>query len=302
MKKVKKIFPSRNYITIDSFGDVEVIFNPVGDGFEGDDKFLFRKGRWAFRVNDFLSGRVLPDGSKEGMGRKIYSLNIVYNEEDGEPVVNTTYVDPTSVIPLDGSIVDVVGSEKLAQEETLKAISDGVAKETTLQTVAKETTLNSMSDKIDVLENSIGGVKTAVEDVKSNIDNFFDDDTGYAMRSQITSILEGISGLKKLVSDAFISEDEYIVDIVNDLFFAYSNRFLARGVRTQNIGGNLRYSLGTVFYFGATHFIALRTDCISISVGGEILLLGDMSEYNNGTVKRLDGVKFAQSDVTKILS
>jgi len=117
MKKVKQVFPSRNYITIDSYGDIEVIFNPVGDGFEGDDKLLFRKGRWAFRVNDFLSGKTLADGSKEGMGRKIYSLNIVYDEDDGEPQILTTYVDPTSVIPLDGSVVDVVGIEKLAQRD-----------------------------------------------------------------------------------------------------------------------------------------------------------------------------------------
>lgn len=116
MKKIKQVFPSRNYITIDSFGDVEVVFNPVGDGFEGDDKLMFRKGRWAFRVNDFLSGKVMADGSKEGMGRKVYSLNLVYDDKDGEPIVNTTYVDPTSVIPLDGSVVDVVGSEKLAQK------------------------------------------------------------------------------------------------------------------------------------------------------------------------------------------
>ena len=123
MKKIKQVFPSRNYITIDSFGDVEVVFNPVGDGFEGDDKLMFRKGRWAFRVNDFLSGKVMPDGSKEGMGRKVYSLNLVYDDKDGEPIVNTTYVDPTSVIPLDGSIVDVVGSEKLAQKSEQEKIS-----------------------------------------------------------------------------------------------------------------------------------------------------------------------------------
>ena len=117
MKKVKQVFPSRNYITVDSFGDVEVIFNPVGDGFEGDDKLTFRKGRWAFRVNDFLSGKIMADGSKEGMNRKVYSLNLIYDDEDGEPLVNTTYVDPTSVIPLDGSLVDIVGMEDLAQRK-----------------------------------------------------------------------------------------------------------------------------------------------------------------------------------------
>lgn len=147
MKKIKQVFPSRNYITIDSFGDVEVIFNPVGDGFEGDDKLMFRKGRWAFRVNDFLSGRVMPDGSKEAMGRKVYSLNLVYDDKDGEPIVNTTYVDPTSVIPLDGSIVDVVGSEKLAQEDTVQTL----AKETTVQTLAKETTVQTLAKEETLL-------------------------------------------------------------------------------------------------------------------------------------------------------
>ena len=208
MKKIKQVFPSRNYITVDSYGDVEVIFNPVGDGFEGDDKLMFRKGRWAFRVNDFLSGKVMADGSKEGMGRKVYSLNLVYDDADGEPIVNTTYVDPTSVIPLDGSVVDVVGSEKLAQEKTLQ-----------------------------IVEKNTGDL-----------------------------------------------------------------RFHSRSVSLESIGGNKRYSVGTVFYFGTNRFISLRSDCITISVGSEFLLLGDMSEYNNGTVKRLDGVKFAQSDVTKIVS
>lgn len=222
MKKVKQVFPSRNYITIDSFGDVEVIFNPVGDGFEGDDKLMFRKGRWAFRVNDFLSGKIMADGSKEGMGRKVYSLNLVYDDEDGEPVVNTTYVDPTSVIPLDGSVVDVVGSEKLAQKD--------------------------LQDEI----------KGSVDTVNFNLDDF---------RSK------------------------------------WIDRKQSQDVTPQSIVGvSMRYSVGTVFYFGTNHFISLRSDCVLIVVGSELLLLGDMSEYNNGTVKRLDGVKFVRSDVTKILS
>lgn len=221
MKKIKQVFPSRNYITIDSYGDVEVIFNPVGDGFEGDDKLMFRKGRWAFRVNDFLSGKVMADGSKEGMGRKVYSLNLVYDDKDGEPVVNTTYVDPTSVIPLDGSVVDVVGSEKLAQRDLQVELNADVA------------------------------------NVNFNLDDF---------RAK------------------------------------WIDRKKSQNVTSQSIGGNKRYSSGTVFYFGINRFIALRSDCITISVGSEFLLLGDMSEYNNGTVKRLDGVKFAQSDVTKIIS
>jgi len=109
MKRIKQIFPSRNYITIDTKGDCEVIFNPTNDGFSGDDKLTFRRGRWAFRVNDFLSGKMLPDGKNEGMNRKIYSLNLIYDDEDGEPEINTTYVDPTSVIPLDGSLVEIGG-------------------------------------------------------------------------------------------------------------------------------------------------------------------------------------------------
>lgn len=221
MKKIKQVFPSRNYITIDSYGDVEVIFNPVGDGFEGDDKLMFRKGRWAFRVNDFLSGKVMADGSKERMGRKVYSLNLVYDDKDGEPIVNTTYVDPTSVIPLDGSVVDVVGSEKLAQEETLAMM------------------------------------KNTQDNVNFNVDDFR---------------------------------------------FKWIDRKKSQNVTSQSIGGNKRYSSGTVFYFGTNRFISLRSDCITVPVGSDFLLLGDMSEYNNGIVKRLDGVKFAQSDVTKILS
>lgn len=221
MKKIKQVFPSRNYITVDSYGDVEVVFNPVGDGFEGDDKLMFRKGRWAFRVNDFLSGKVMADGSKEGMGRKVYSLNLVYDDKDGEPVVNTTYVDPTSVIPLDGSVVDVVGAEKLAQEDTLFII------------------------------------KNTQDNVNFNLDDFR---------------------------------------------FKWIDRKKVQNVTSQSLDADKRYSAGTVFYFGLTRFISLRADCVSISVGSEILLLGDMSEYNNGTVKRLDGVKFSRSDCTKVIA
>ena len=118
MKKFKQIFPSRNYITIDTFGETEVIFNPVGDGFEGDDKLIFRKGRWAFRVNDFLAGKTLPNGENEKMNRKVYSLGIVWDSADNEPIINTTYVDPTSVIPLDGSLVEISNTD-LAKEVTL---------------------------------------------------------------------------------------------------------------------------------------------------------------------------------------
>ena len=319
MKKIKQIFPSRNYITVDSYGDVEVIFNPVGDGFEGDDKLMFRKGRWAFRVNDFLSGKVMADGSKEGMGRKVYSLNLVYDDKDGEPIVNTTYVDPTSVIPLDGSVVDVVGSEKLAQEKTLQTVEKntgglfniipvfeliGNEVQNNMPTRDSQTSINMSVDAVkssvdatrseltSTIYNKIEAVEKSVDIVGSAIDNLFDDDSGYVMRSQM-----------KVVLDRLIDEDGTSVsDDVNYVLKAINSRFNSRNSGLQSIGGNKRYSVGTVFYFGTNRFISLRSDCITISVGSEFLLLGDMSEYNNGTVKRLDGVKFAQSDVTKIVS
>lgn len=326
MKKIKQVFPSRNYITVDSYGDVEVIFNPVGDGFEGDDKLMFRKGRWAFRVNDFLSGKVMPDGSKEGMGRKVYSLNLVYDDEDGEPIVNTTYVDPTSVIPLDGSVVDVVGSEKLAQKDlqielknVVNEVLDIVAD---LQTVfvwrQNDDNENISQNVFDLAENQrdiktaltsdiynkIEAVENSVDSVGTTVDNFFDDNSGYAMRSQIKEVLDKQDKLENLCKGSFISNDdgEYLADIVSNFWGLYSQRFRRRTVAIESISGNSRYSAGTVFYFGTNRFISLRSDCITISVGSEFLLLGDMSEYNNGTVKRLDGVKFAQSDVTKIVS
>lgn len=297
MKKIKQVFPSRNYITVDSFGDVEVVFNPVGDGFEGDDKLMFRKGRWAFRVNDFLSGKVMADGSKEGMGRKVYSLNLVYDDVDGEPIVNTTYVDPTSVIPLDGSVVDVVGADKLAQEKTLRSVEENTKQ-------IKGVLTDNIYNKIEAVENSVDVVGSAVEDVNSTIDNFFDDNTGYSTRAQVRELSEKLTTIENLCRASFISGeyDEFLADILSNLSDHYVSRFRRRNTNIESIAGNSRYSSGTVFYFGSTRFIALRTDCISIVVGNEILLLGDMSEYNGGTVKRLDGVKFAQSDVTKIVS
>lgn len=330
MKKIKQVFPSRNYITIDSYGDVEVIFNPVGDGFEGDDKFIFRKGRWAFRVNDFLSGKVMADGSKEGMGRKVYSLNLVYDDEDGEPIVNTTYVDPTSVIPLDGSVVDVVGSEKLAQrdlqEKILSELENWLVtgnQNSGYYSVA-EALYNVMGDLNVVasggataenqrklltalssdIYNKIQAVENSVDSVGSTVDNLFDDDNGFAMRSQIKQVLDKQDELQILCKNAFMegTEGDYFVDILQALYSNYVRRRRSVGVSLESIGGNKRYSVGTVFYFGSTRFISLRSDCITISVGSDFLLLGDMSEYNNGTVKRLDGVKFAQSDVTKIVS
>ena len=360
MKKVKQVFPSRNYITVDSYGDVEVIFNPVGDGFEGDDKLMFRKGRWAFRVNDFLSGKVMADGSKEGMGRKVYSLNLVYDDEDGEPIVNTTYVDPTSVIPLDGSVVDVVGLEELAQEKTLQKIErytaalynqvpnfelinsihnvmptkenqvsinvsvDAVKSsvdevkssvdevkssedEVKLSVDAVKSSVDAVKSSVDAVKssvdevksemvstiyNKIGAVENSVDSVGSALDNMFDDDSGYVMRSQM-----------RLVLDRLIDEDgSSVAEDVNYVLQTINSRFSSRSSSLQSIGGNKRYSAGTVFYFGTNRFISLRSDCITVSVGSEFLLLGDMSEYNNGTVKRLDGVKFAQSDVTKIVA
>lgn len=316
MKKIKQVFPSRNYITVDSYGDVEVIFNPVGDGFEGDDKLMFRKGRWAFRVNDFLSGKVMADGSKEGMGRKVYSLNLVYNDEDGEPIVNTTYVDPTSVIPLDGSVVDVVGSEKLAQKDLQERIAsnvDVIGSDvgdilSNVESIFRDCAVSYKQDEIKTvltsdIYNKIGAVENSVDSVGSTLDNLFDDDSGYAMRSQIKEVIAKQNELQNLCKGSFIStDDEYLADIVDNFWWLYSNRFRRRTTAIESISGNSRYSAGTVFYFGTNRFISLRSDCITIDVGSELLLLGDMSEYNNGTVKRLDGVKFAQSDVTKIVS
>lgn len=293
MKKIKQVFPSRNYITVDSYGDVEVIFNPVGDGFEGDDKLMFRKGRWAFRVNDFLSGKVMADGSKEGMGRKVYSLNLVYDDADGEPVVNTTYVDPTSVIPLDGSVVDVVGSEKLAQEKTLQSVEKNTGDLVTVENTLLERTDNIQTDVITIRDNVLN--RLASESSLIQVDTDI---------NQMKSTLDSIDGwLHYENSDG---DFKGIYDLLDNVRFNQVNidslRFIRKPVSIESIGGNFRYSAGTVFYFGTTHFIALRSDCITISVGSKFLLLGDMSEYNNGTVKRLDGVKFAQSDVTKIVS
>ena len=293
MKKIKQVFPSRNYITVDSYGDVEVIFNPVGDGFEGDDKLMFRKGRWAFRVNDFLSGKVMADGSKEGMGRKVYSLNLVYDDADGEPAVNTTYVDPTSVIPLDGSVVDVVGSEKLAQEKTLQTVEKNTGDLITVENTLLERTDNIQTDVITIRDNVLN--RLASESSLIQVDTDI---------NQMKSILDTIGGwLHYENSDG---DFKSIYDLLDDVRFNQVNiddlRFKSRSVNLESIGGNKRYSVGTVFYFGTNRFISLRSDCIIIVVGSELLLLGDMSEYNNGTVKRLDGVKFAQSDVTKIVS
>lgn len=283
MKKIKQVFPSRNYITIDSYGDVEVIFNPVGDGFEGDDKLMFRKGRWAFRVNDFLSGKVMADGSKEGMGRKVYSLNLVYDDEDGEPIVNTTYVDPTSVIPLDGSVVDVVGSEKLAQKDLQEKILSEL--ENWLVTGNQDSGYYSVAE---ALYNVMGDLNVV--------------SSGGATAENQRKLLTALTSDVYNKIEAVESSCDLVASDVLDFKLRWSDRYLSESVTLQSIGGNKRYSAGTVFYFGTNRFISLRSDCITIPVGSDFLLLGDMSEYNNGTVKRLDGVKFAQSDVTKIVS
>lgn len=321
MKKIKQVFPSRNYITVDSYGDVEVIFNPVGDGFEGDDKLMFRKGRWAFRVNDFLSGKVMADGSKEGMGRKVYSLNLVYDDADGEPIVNTTYVDPTSVIPLDGSVVDVVGSEKLAQkdlqEKLLTELENWLVtgnQDSGYYSVAEalynvmgdlnvvasggataENQRNLLTALTSDIYNKIEAVENSVDSLGSTVGNLFDDDSGFAMRSQIKKVIDNLGVISDVVDE--------IESVNEDFRDKYNFRFNKHSVNVENrVGGTFRFSSGTVFCFGTTHFIALRSDCISLDLGSEYVLLGDMSEYNNGVVKRLDGVKFAQSDVTKIVS
>lgn len=301
MKKIKQVFPSRNYITVDSYGDVEVVFNPVGDGFEGDDKLMFRKGRWAFRVNDFLSGKVMADGSKEGMGRKVYSLNLVYDDEDGEPVVNTTYVDPTSVIPLDGSVVDVVGSEKLAQEKTLQNVEKNTGGLFNIipvfELIGNEVQkgfakVSTVENQVEMLSNvlAINSNSEVIEKKQQEILT--------VLTSTIYNKIEAVENSCDLVA----SNVENAQNDVLNFQHLWMDRYLSSDVVLQSIGGNKRYSSGTVFYFGTNRFIALRSDCITVSVGSKFLLLGDMSEYNNGTVKRLDGVKFAQSDVTKIVS
>lgn len=302
MKKIKQVFPSRNYITVDSYGDVEVIFNPVGDGFEGDDKLMFRKGRWAFRVNDFLSGKVMADGSKEGMGRKVYSLNLVYDDEDGEPIVNTTYVDPTSVIPLDGSVVDVVGSEKLAQENTL-------------QNVEKNTGgLYNIIPQFELIANNVQNnmatrdiqtsINMSIDTVSAKVDNLPNKEDFSNLVSPVLAIGSAVDRIEGINKSAFTTSEggEFLADILDSFYVSWVARNWSHSVHLESIGGNNRYSAGTVFYFGTNRFISLRSDCVTVSVGSEFLLLGDMSEYNNGTVKRLDGVKFAQSDVTKIVS
>lgn len=305
MKKIKQVFPSRNYITVDSYGDVEVIFNPVGDGFEGDDKLMFRKGRWAFRVNDFLSGKVMADGSKEGMGRKVYSLNLVYDDADGEPIVNTTYVDPTSVIPLDGSVVDVVGSEKLAQEKTLQSIENLVqGLNSTIpyfELTANETQKGFA--KVSTAENQVS-IDMSVTSIRSEVANLPNKEDFSNLVSPVLAIGSAVDRIEGINKSAFVTSEngEWLADVLDSFYVAWGARHYAHSVHLNNIAGNMRYSVGTVFYFGTTHFIALRSDCITISVGSELLLLGDMSEYNNGVVKRLDGVKFASSDVTKIVS
>ncbi|WP_296692833.1 hypothetical protein, partial [Treponema sp. UBA7567] len=148
------------------------------------------------------------------------------------------------------------------------------------------------SEMVSTIYNKIGAVENSVDSVGSALDNMFDDDSGYVMRSQM-----------RLVLDRLIDEDgSSVAEDVNYVLQTINSRFSSRSSSLQSIGGNKRYSAGTVFYFGTNRFISLRSDCITVSVGSEFLLLGDMSEYNNGTVKRLDGVKFAQSDVTKIVA
>ena len=116
---------------------------------------LFRGGRWAFRVNDFLSGKTMPDGSQEYMNRRAYEIALRYDDDDGEPLVNTTYVDPTSVIPLDGQAVNIVSAASLAQEATVQTLAKentvaSLAKEATVQTLAKENTVASLAKEATV--------------------------------------------------------------------------------------------------------------------------------------------------------
>ena len=166
--KVKQVFPSRNYITIDCKGDIKVVFNPVGNGTEGDDELLFRAGRWAFRVNDFLAGKMMPNGDKESMNRKIYSLNIVYNDEDGEPAVTTTYVDPTSVITLDGSRVSINGFNEMATLEAQSQIKSLMA------TKAKQTEIINAINAIDLSNLATIGKQSEIIAAIDNINTKFE--------------------------------------------------------------------------------------------------------------------------------
>lgn len=156
-EKVKSLFPSRNYMTLDTFGDCRIVFNPEGEGFHGDDELRFRRGRWAFRINDFLAGKVLPDGSKEGMNRKIYNLNVVWNEEDEEPIVGTTYIDPTSVIPLDGALVEV-GNKDLPKESTLLSVEGHLSAINTALTTVFDSQLKEIKTSLDGVNGALGQI------------------------------------------------------------------------------------------------------------------------------------------------
>lgn len=291
MKKIKQVFPSRNYITIDSFGDVEVVFNPVGDGFEGDDKLMFRKGRWAFRVNDFLSGRVMPDGSKEGMGRKVYSLNLVYDDKDGEPIVNTTYVDPTSVIPLDGSIVDVVGSEKLAQEQTLQT----VAKEETLkdiklntggiyniipvfEKISKDVSKGSTSENQISIDMSINSVGAKVDNLPNKVD----------FSNLVSPVLSIGSGVDSISSDI-----SYCKTI--------SRNLISYNIPVPSVGKKyLRFVPGTLFTpHNSDIFYFCEGYCSAILLApNDVILFGKIKkiDISNLTVSDLNIYKFKKDD------
>lgn len=282
MKKIKQVFPSRNYITIDSFGDVEVVFNPVGDGFEGDDKLMFRKGRWAFRVNDFLSGKVMPDGSKEGMGRKVYSLNLVYDDKDGEPIVNTTYVDPTSVIPLDGSIVDVVGSEKLAQEETLQAIkinTGGIYNIIPIfEKISKDVSNVSTSENQNFIDMSINSVGAKVDNLPNK--NDFSE-----LISQVLAIGSGVEGISGDIS--------YCKSI--------SRNLLSYKIPVPSVGKKyLRFVPGTLFTpHNSDIFYFCEGYCSAILLApDEVILFGNIKkiDISNSTVSDLNFYRFKKDD------
>lgn len=172
MKVMQRIFPSRNYITIDTKGDSEIVFNPTVtnnatkvsvEGVEvlGDDVLKVSKGRWAFRSDDFLNGKVLANGQREVMNRKIYNVAIVYDDEDGEPNISTTYIDPTSVVPLDGARVQLAGISEISTKEKqediillLQGIAEGFVKPELFKNQHYQNAIQYISD-IENIENGL---------------------------------------------------------------------------------------------------------------------------------------------------
>lgn len=170
-------------------------------------------------------------------------------------------------------------ADKLAQEKTLRSVEENTkqVEENTKQ--IKGVLTDNIYNKIEAVENSVDVVGSAVEDVNSTIDNFFDDNTGYSTRAQVRELSEKLTTIENLCRASFISGeyDEFLADILSNLSDHYVSRFRRRNTNIESIAGNSRYSSGTVFYFGSTRFIALRTDCISILILGGCSVDDDIS-------------------------